>query len=63
MDNINIEKLRNDLIDYFGTAFFSGFFSASIDISRIENASDYELIKIAENNGFDLDNYRNSFRR
>ena len=37
---INVEKLRNDLIDYFGTALFNGNSMAIVDLSKIEQAND-----------------------
>lgn len=55
--NIDIEKLRRDLIDYFGTAMASGFGMAVMDLTRIERASDEELINIALDCGFDLNDY------
>ena len=55
--NIDIEKLRSDLIDYFGTAMASGFGMAVTDLSRVERASDEELINIALDCGFDLNDY------
>ncbi len=55
--NIDIEKLRSDLIDYFGTAMASGFGMAVMDLSRVERASDEELINIALDCGFDLNDY------
>ena len=55
--NIDFERLRQDLIDYFGTAMTIGFGAAIIDISKVENASNEELINIAKQNGFDLNNY------
>lgn len=55
--NIDIEKLRRDLIDYFGTAMASGFGMAVMDLSRVERASDEELINIALDCGFDLNDY------
>ncbi len=60
---INIEKLRNDLIDYFGTALFNGNSMAIVDLSKIEQANDYELIEIAIQNGFNLNNYSSGFSR
>ena len=55
--NIDFEKLRKDLIDYFGTAL--GLFPmAMMDISRVEQASEQELIKIAKQNSFDLRRYQ-----
>lgn len=60
---INIEKLRNDLIGYFGTALFNGNNMAIVDLSKIEQANDYELIEIAIQNGFNLNNYSSGFSR
>ena len=54
--NIDYEKLRQDLIDYFGSAM--GIFPiAIIDVVRVENASNSELLEIANQNGFDLNKY------
>jgi len=55
--NIDFDKLRQDLLDYFGTAMTMGFGAAIIDLSNIENASNEELINIANQNGFDLNKY------
>ena len=54
--NIDYEKLREDLIDYFGSAM-PMFPVAVMDVIRIENASNDELVQIAHENGFDLSNY------
>ena len=54
---IDTERLRSDLMDYYGTATFSGFPMAVIDLSRIERASDQELVEIARKNGVDLRKY------
>ena len=54
--NIDYQKLREDLIDYFGSAM--GLFPvAVIDVIRIENATNDELVQIAIENGFDLNDY------
>ena len=58
MENIDFEQLRKDLIDYFGTAIFSGLPLAIMDLSKIEKASKEELIIIAQQNNYDLDNYK-----
>ena len=55
--NIDFEKLRSDLINYFGTAMMSGFGMAVMDLTRVERATDEELIQIALECGFDLNNY------
>ena len=53
---IDIEKLRGDLIDYFGTAMQYNPV-ALMDLTKVENASPDELINIALKNGFDLEYY------
>ena len=57
-ENIDYEKLRKDLTDYFGSAMFSGFPIAIVDLSDVEIASNAELIEIAEKNNFDLNDYQ-----
>ena len=54
---IDFDKLRSDLIDYFGTAMMSGFGMAIMDLSKVERASEEELIKIALECNFDLNDY------
>lgn len=54
---IDIDKLREDLLDEYNAAYFAGFKVAIIDITRIENASPEELIQIARENHIDLSNY------
>lgn len=54
--NIDYEKLRRDLIDYFGSAI--GLFPVAVmDVVRVENASNSELLEIANQNGFNLSEY------
>lgn len=55
--DIDYEKLREDLIDYFGTAM-KFMPMAIIELSKVENASNEELINIALKNGFDLNEYK-----
>lgn len=53
---IDVDKLRQDLIDYYGSAT-PYYPQAIMDISRIENASPEELVNIALENNFDLEEY------
>lgn len=53
---IDYEKLRKDLIDYYGTAVILNPM-AMVDLLRVQNASDEELVDIAKRNGFDLTKY------
>lgn len=56
--NIDYEKLRQDLMDYFGSAM--GIFPVAVmDVIRVENATCDELLEIANQNGFDLSKYEN----
>lgn len=59
MNELNIEKLRSDLVDCFGTAMC--FFKvAIIDLNEVYNATDEKLIEIAIKNNFNLENYVNN---
>lgn len=57
---IDIEDLRKDLINYYGTAIFNSSPLAIIELSKVEQATDEELIQIAQNNNFDLNKYINN---
>ena len=63
MSNINILKLKKDLMDYFGTAVFNGMPNAVIELSKISNASDSQIINLALNIGFDLSEYEEGKNR
>lgn len=52
--DIDIDALRAYLLDYCGTAMFSGFPVAVLDVVDIERASGEELCRIAERLGIDL---------
>ena len=54
---IDISRLRRDLEDYYGTAMFSGFPMAVMDVSRVERMSAQELVELAQKNGIDLRKY------
>lgn len=56
MNNIDIDRLRKELIDYYGTAMQQNPV-AMIELSIVEKASPERLIYIAINNGFDLNDY------
>ena len=55
---INIKKLREDLMDKYGTAMHSGFPMAVIDLSEIEKMTDEELVEYAIRKGIDIEKYR-----
>lgn len=57
MESIDIERLRKDLIDYMGSAMFSGLPMAVIDLSDVEVATPEQLVEIANRMGFNLNNY------
>lgn len=51
------EKLRSDLRDYYGTAMLAGFGVAMMDLSKIDKASDEELLRIAKKEKMNLSKY------
>ena len=44
-EKINTDRLRSDLLDYFGTAAFSIEPLAMADVARIEDADEDELVQ------------------
>lgn len=56
ISDIDFKSLRNDLIEYFGTAASYMPF-AMADVVRVQSASERELIRLAKENGFDLGKY------
>lgn len=55
--DIDIERLRSDLCDYFGTAMNSVSYLAITELTKVESAGDFELVDIALENGVDLQKY------
>lgn len=45
-----IEELREKLKDYYGTAMVSGMPMAVMDLARVDNMSDEEVVKEAKRN-------------
>lgn len=54
---IDVNRLRRDMKDYYGTAMFNGFPMAVMDLSKVERLSDLELVELAQKNGVDLRKY------
>ena len=52
-------RLRNDLKEYYMTASSFGFSRKliEVDLKRIDDASDEELLQIAEEEEFDISGY------
>lgn len=61
-ENIDFERLRSDLMDYYGAAMMY-YPVAVIELTNVETASNDKLIQIAMQNGFDLSNYEKQNRR
>ena len=53
---VDTYRLRYDLLDYFGSAIEYNPM-AVMEVSRVESASADELIRIAIENGFNINNY------
>ena len=54
---LDIDRLREDILDYYGTAMFNDFAMAVMNVQFIEMASDQDLIAIAQKEGVDLTKY------
>ena len=50
-ENEDVERVRNALKDYYGTAMTNGFPIAVADLSRVDGMDDEEVISTARNNG------------
>ena len=57
---IDYERLRLDLMNYYGTAGASGMPQAIIELSNVERANFYELINIARENNININDYINN---
>ena len=58
MEEIDINKLKQDLKDYYEAAYFTlGYGAALMDSFDIDNLSDEEIINKAAENGVDLEQY------
>jgi len=54
--NIDIDSLREDLKNYYGTAMQYNP-AAMMDLIKAEQGSDEEIVKIARDNHFNLHDY------
>ena len=57
IDMIDYDRLRSDLMDYYGTAMVGGFPMAVIELGQVERASESELVQIAQKLGYNLNKY------
>ena len=57
LPKIDVARLRNDLLGYYKTLLYNGFSAAQTEITRIQKASDEEIIITAQEEGFDLNAY------
>lgn len=58
MEERDINKLKQDLKDYYEAAYFTlGYGAALMDSFDLDNLSDEEIINKAIDNGINLENY------
>ena len=55
--DIDVNALRRDLEDYYGSAAFSGFPAALVELAQVESASPQELVEFSRRAGMDLRDY------
>ena len=58
MQQFDLERLRKDLKDYYGTAMFNGNPAALMELSHISGLSNEEILDFAKKIGMNLDKYR-----
>ena len=51
---IDVERLRDYLINYYGTAIFAGMPLAIGDVAKVQHATPEELVMIAQKEHIDL---------
>ena len=54
---IDIEKLRQHLINYYGTAMINSFPTAMTDLLEVENASKEKVLSLALKNNINFNNF------
>ena len=52
---LNFDELRKYLLDDYGTAMPNGFSQAMVELQKIEQVSDEELIVFAKKAGIEID--------
>ena len=58
MEEIDINKLKQDLKNYYEVAYFTlGYGAALMDSFDLDNLSDEEIISKTEENGVNLEQY------
>lgn len=57
MENIDIEKLRQYIIDYYGTAIINSSPTAMMDLLEVENDSNEKVLSLALKNNINLNNF------
>ena len=55
--DINVDALRRDLEEFYGSAAFGGFPAALVDLAQVENASPQQLVELSRRAGLDLTDY------
>lgn len=54
---IDIQRLRNDIKDNYGTAMFNGFPAAVMDLAKVDRMSDQEIVDFAMKKNIRLEKY------
>lgn len=57
IEDIDFEKLRCALEDYYGTAMFNVSPFAMVDLIELDKKDDYAILNMAINLNFDLSEY------
>ena len=63
LGDLNLEKVRLFLQDYYESAYFVGIPEAKEDWEFVKNASDEELLEFINNSTFNYELYKNKTRK
>lgn len=55
---IDVDQLKDDMKDYYGTGAFSGMPAMMTEVWKIDRMSNEELVEKAMNDGFDIFKYQ-----
>lgn len=55
---IDVEKLRNDLLNYYYGLAYAVSPIAFMEVTKVQEASEDELIEIAKKEKFDMEKYK-----
>ena len=63
MSKYNIRAIKRELEDFYGTAMFSGFPMAVVELGSLDDMSDEEIVELAKSVGINVRKYEEDYER